>query len=318
MYLLEGGKRGAESYFRDRIVSRLKSLMFTEGDRSMMNVDSFYAPEDSARNACDAARSVPFFGGKNIAVIYDADRYREGDLGVLAKYLENPNPHCVLIVTGKKFDRRKKFYKTISKTAEIISIEPPYDNLLPEYVRACVKSQGKSIDEAAVTDLIENIGGDLGRLIMEVEKLALFIGEENLISAAHVRELVGLSREENSFHLCEAILAGDTQKALEILKILRQGGSSVQEITAVLRWQLERLWRGRDLIDQGGGSDSITRQLGVHPRFAAEFLSSVRKFSVGKLQRGYEQVLETDWNTRQTATDTDVAMDLLMVSLCRD
>ena len=317
VYLLEGGKRGCENYFRDRIILRLKKLMFEEGDRSMMNVDSFYAPDDGARTACDAARSVPFFGGKNMAIIYHADRYREPDQRALEAYLASPNPYCVMILTGSKFDRRKKFYKSAKRVSEVISIEPPYDSMIPEYVNAYIRSKQKQITPEAVTELLENIGPDIGRMFMELDKLIIYIGDEPAIMPAHVQELIGFSREESNFHLCEAVLEQKTGQALRILSILREDGASLQEITGMLRWQMERLWRGRDLMEEGAASDRITRELGIHPRFVQEFMTSVRKFPASGLHSGYQQVLQADWASRQTGADQDTILDLLVLGLCR-
>jgi len=318
VYLLEGGKRGYESFFRDRIIARLKNLMFEEGDRSMMNIDSFYAPDDPARTACDAARSVPFFGGKNMVVIYNVDRYREPDQRALEAYLANPNRHCVMIITGRKFDRRKKFYKTAKSSAEVIPIEPPYDSQIPEYINAYVRSEKKQISPEAVEILLENVGPDLGRIIMEIDKLIIYVGDQQSISADCVDELIGFSREETNFNLCEAVLEQNTDEALKILSVLRQEGVSLQEIIGMLRWQLERLWRGHDLINEGSGSDQIIRELGIHPRFVPAFIASVRKYPVGIMRRGYQQVLEADWASRQAGADPDTILDVLVVELCRN
>lgn len=318
VYLLEGDKRGCENFFRDRIIVRLKKIIGGEGDPSMMNIDSFYAPDDSARAACDAARSAPFFGGKNLVIIYDADRYREPDQRALEAYLANPNPGSVVVITGKKFDKRKKFYKATTKVAHVISIIPPYERQLPEYVNAYVQSKGKRITPRAVQNLVENVGADLGRLLMEIDKLIIFIGEDPAVDIDHVRDLVGFSREESNFHLCEAVVEQDIDKALKILSVLVQEGARLQEIVSILRWQLERMWRAHDLMKQGAEGTEVGRELGIPPRYVDDFLSAVRRYSADKLQRGYERLLEADWESRNRQIDTTILLDLLMISLCKN
>jgi len=318
VYLLEGGRRGCENFFRDRIIARLKKLVLGEADPSSMNISTFYAPDKPAREAADTARSLSFFGGKNLVIIYGADRYREPDLRVLGAYIANPNPSSILVMAGAKFDHRKKFYKTAAKTASVISIEPPFINRIPEYINAYANSKSISITRQAVQNLVENIGSDLTRVLMEFDKLALFVGEGRSIDVDDVRELVGFSREESNFHLCEAVVQQDADKALQILSALKHEGITMPELVGVLRWQMERLWRAKDLLAQGAANDEVGRKLGIPPRFVQDFVASVRGYPKEKLRQGYEKILEADWTSREKPIDTGILLDLLMVSLCRN
>ncbi|MFU8819772.1 MAG: DNA polymerase III subunit delta [Desulfurivibrio sp.] len=193
-------------------------------------------------------------------------------------------PGNILLLLAETADRRKKLYKYLDKNAVIIDLSvdsggsaparKEQKNLLADLARQTLAGFGKKLAADALEPLLERIGFHPVAVVMETEKLALYVGDRPLISRADVDAMVGRTREEAIFELSEAYSSGKLEQALGLLDRLQQGGMHPLAILGGLRNHVRKLLLARAVID-GAGID-FTPGL-PFPAFQKNYLPRLRE-----------------------------------------
>lgn len=214
---------------------------------------------------------------------------------------------------------------------------------LPEFVQMLAEQAAIHMEKSAIQELIDRVGNDTRQLAMEIEKLALYIGVDGRVTAEVVRELVP-SLAMDVFTLMNAVVEGDTAKALSVLDGLIQRRESPMLILYLLARQFRLLLQARLLLDtklispallharadafrqqieqvpkeikQRLPDDSRLNLLNQSPAFIRNFLLQARNFSREQLVEALRLILETDVSFK-TGLDQSQQLAMLVLNLCR-
>lgn len=214
---------------------------------------------------------------------------------------------------------------------------------LPEFVQMLAEQAAIHMEKSAIQELIDRVGNDTRQLAMEIEKLALYIGVDGRVTAEIVRELVP-SLAMDVFALMNAVVDGDTAKALGMLDGLIQRRESPMLILYLLARQFRLLLQARLLLDtklispallharadafrqqieripkevkQRLPDDSRLNLLNQSPAVIRNFLLQARNFSREQLVEALHLILETDVSFK-TGLDQSQQLALLVLNLCR-
>lgn len=214
---------------------------------------------------------------------------------------------------------------------------------LPEFVQMLAEQAAIHMEKSAIQELIDRVGNDTRQLAMEIEKLALYIGVDGRVTADVVRELVP-SLAMDVFTLMNAVVEGDTAKALSVLDGLIQRRESPMLILYLLARQFRLLLQARLLLDtklispallharadafrqqieqvpkeikQRLPDDSRLNLLNQSPAVIRNFLLQARNFSREQLVEALRLILETDVSFK-TGFDQSQQLAMLVLNLCR-
>lgn len=214
---------------------------------------------------------------------------------------------------------------------------------LPEFVQMLAEQAAIHMEKSAIQELIDRVGNDTRQLAMEIEKLALYIGVDGRVTAEVVRELVP-SLAMDVFTLMNAVVEGDTAKALSVLDGLIQRRESPMLILYLLARQFRLLLQARLLLDtklispallharadafrqqieqvpkeikQRLPDDSRLNLLNQSPAAIRNFLLQARNFSREQLVEALRLILETDVSFK-TGLDQSQQLAMLVLNLCR-
>ena len=276
----------------------------------------FFAGTTSAREALSVLMSPGFFSPSSTVIIHDVDKYGSNDATVISSYIEKPDPQSALILTAHTLDKRKSLYKKIAKSAvHLLDFKPTRDDEMADWIRAIATQKGKRIDAAAIDALIRNVGANLGIASMEVKKLISYVGDQTAITASHVEELVGRSRVDSAFDLSQAISERNATRALSVANNLLEEGESEIGLIALLRWQILRILRAKDLELGGIPRNEIPAAVGVR-FYSNEFLDVLRGFDFDSARRAYLMLFDADVSLRGKAMSSRHILEGLVVSLC--
>ncbi|HYE01858.1 MAG TPA: DNA polymerase III subunit delta [Phycisphaerales bacterium] len=145
---------------------------------------------------------------------------RKSNRQLVEAYAAEPSPSACLVFRADRW-HKGNLDKAVEKVGAVIRCDP----LAPEQAVAWAGKRigarhGASIEPGAAAALVDSVGTDLGRLDSELAKLAVAAGPGNPVTPAHVRELVGRSRQEEFWLIQETLLAGDAEAALTHLREL--------------------------------------------------------------------------------------------------
>ncbi|MGQ9462760.1 MAG: DNA polymerase III subunit delta [Candidatus Fervidibacter sp.] len=214
---------------------------------------------------------------------------------------------------------------------------------LPEFVQMLAEQAAIHMEKSAIQELIDRVGNDTRQLATEIEKLALYIGVDGRVTAEIVCELVP-SLAMDVFALMNAVVDGDTAKALSMLDGLIQRRESPMLVLYLLARQFRLLLQARLLLDtklispallharadafrqqieripkeikQRLPDDSRLNLLNQSPAVIRNFLLQARNFSREQLVEALRLILETDVSFK-TGLDQSQQLALLVLNLCR-
>lgn len=219
------------------------------------------------RAAVEALQTLPFFGGKLVwlkstnclgdtvigrsAAVLDA-------LGELGDVIAAELPQDVtFLLSATEVDKRRSFYKALSKRAELQVIDKldsnrsGWEEEATEIVRRRASNRELQFEEEALDLFVLLTGGDTRQIENELEKLDLFVSASRKVSADEVRTLVPLSRAGVIFELGNALAACDLNRALSLVRsLLDQRETAVGILLVAILPTIRNLLLAKDLMER--------------------------------------------------------------------
>ncbi|PYK12330.1 MAG: DNA polymerase III subunit delta [Verrucomicrobia bacterium] len=234
-------------------------------DGAADNVDQ---AEVRVRSAIEALQTLPFFGSskvvwlKNVNFLGDDQKARsaavQSALEELAGLIDSGfGPGVTLLVSATDLDKRRSFYKTLLKRAEVQvfdrldSSRGGWEEEALEIVQHRAKKRKLQFDDGALDLFVLLTGGDTRQIENELEKIDTFLGTDRVVTIEIVRELVPLSRAGVIFELGNALAARDLQLSLKLVRrLLDQGESAIGILLVAVVPTIRNLLLAKDLIER--------------------------------------------------------------------
>ena len=222
------------------------------------------------RLTIEALQTLPFFGGGKLVWFKNANCLADSVIGrstavqsaleELAQLFETGlGEDVTLLISATETDKRRSFYKTLTKRAEVQVIDrldssrSGWEEEATEIVRRKAKGRKLQFDEEALDLFVLLTGGDTRQIDNELEKIDLYCGAERRVSAEQVRELVPLSRAGVIFELGNALAACDLERALLLVKrLLDQGETAIGILLVAILPTIRNLLLVKDLMERHG------------------------------------------------------------------
>ena len=206
---------GEEPYFIDRIEEAVDRHALSEGEKGF-NQTVLYGKDVDHLTLLDYLRRYPMMSERQVVILREAQEMKS--LGELAGYFEKPMPSTVFVVCHKhkKYDMRTKLGKVLASKALVFESKKLYDNQVPDWIAAFCRAKKRSIEMPAAELIAEYLGADLAKVANELDKLALNLPAETTITANHVQEYIGISKDYNVFELQRAFALRDLAKIARI------------------------------------------------------------------------------------------------------
>jgi DNA polymerase-3 subunit delta len=168
-------------------------------------------------------------------------------LQAINDYLDHPAPRTwvVLLAEGAKpRDLAKNpVWGRLQKEGAALGFFRLKEAELLQWLTQEARGLGKTLTLAAAQRLVEVVGDNLADLSQELEKLALYAGEEKSLTPGLVNQLATHSRTYNIFALLDALGEPGPHKRLTALAHLLDLGEKEPKILATLAGHLRKLIR---------------------------------------------------------------------------
>src|SRR5438045_7020887 len=203
------------------------------------------------RSTIAALQTLPFFGGGKLVWLKSANFLSDDVRGKSASVLEPLEELAAILIGGLPAnvtllvsaidpDKRRSFYKTLVKVADIEIFDEPdlnrsgWEENAGEIVRAEAKKRGLEFEEEALELFVLSTGGDSGTVANELEKLALY-APKGAVTTKEIRTLVPISRAEVIFELGNALALHDGTLEISLVRnIIDQGAPENGHLLATL------------------------------------------------------------------------------------
>ena len=222
VYWLEG----EEDYYIDLLMNYAEHKILPQSEAGF-NRSVFYGKDANWSDVVNACMRYPMFAEKQLVLLKEAQQMK--DLEKLENYIKNPLASTIFIISHKEktINKTTKLGKFIKKECELFTSEKIRDYKLVEWVADYLKSQDFTMSSKSIQLLTEHLGNDLSRIVNELEKLTLNLGDRKNINEDDIEKFVGISKEYNAFELQAAMSKKDLVKAIQIIQYFESNPKAV-------------------------------------------------------------------------------------------
>lgn len=351
---------GTDEYLVSHHARKAVNTLCPESEQTLglETVEGDVKTVDEAINALKtcigALRTVGLFGGQKTVWFRDVSIFKDKVLsknkpikdllGDLAGDIKNglPEGHH-LIISAPGVDRRSAFYKACDAAAAVEAYDLPEQAYLKEPIireraqKLFARAQCR-ISHAALDLFIEKVGMDTRQLVMEAEKLTLYLGDRKEISVEDVKAITSSSAEAIAWDFTDALGERRLDEALKILRQLVFQGESPVAILFAIESLYRNLTQFRAYLDQGWlrltGSrgagavqwshdpemEKMFSQLPADPRKMHWFRTSkigqqAGNYSAEELRLCQKRLLETHEQLVSSAVAKELILEMLVIKL---
>ncbi len=306
----------------------------------------------------EALFTVGLFGGeklvwlKNTELLADNVTTRtetiKDALNELGDQLKRGLPDGVtLVISAIGCDRRRTFYKTLEKLAEVKLFEAPdptksvSDEEFAAFIQNRLREEKKQMTPDAVQMFRDLVAPEFREMANELEKVFVYVGKRPAITAEDVRAICSASRQAVIWELTDALGARRLSAAIAALENLLASGENAIGVVMMLVGQFRLMLLARDLMTRkilvpqdgpGGGFqymkafEHLPEQQVAHlPRTKDGKLPSpwrlhrcalaARNFSTTELIRAMELLVEANRQLTSTGLDERLVLEEVLVKI---
>ncbi len=307
---------GDEPYFIDRLSEYMENHLLPEEDRGF-NQTVLYGRDVTIEDIVGHAKRYPMMAERQVVIVREAQDLSR-TIDKLESYAADPTPTTVLIFCYKykTLDKRRKLVKNLEKTGLVFESKKLWENQVGDWLKRMLQGKNYAIEPKALAMLVEFLGTDLGRIAKEVEKLQVLLEPASTITAKHIEDNIGFSKDFNNFELTKAIGQRDELKAYRIVQYFAENPKDnpmVVTTTMVFRY-FSQLLQYHGLKDRS--QKNVASVLGIKPTFVHEYTAALRHYPMKKVSAIIAALREID--TRSKGIGANMSQhDLLREMLVR-
>jgi len=289
---------GEESYYIDKISDFIEKNVLSEEEKGF-NQMILYGRDVSIEDIVSNAKRFPMMAERQVVIVKEAQDLSR-TIENLVSYAENPQPSTVLVICYKykTLDKRKKLSKTIGKHGVLLESKKLYENQVGDWIRRVLSGKSYTIEPKATLMLVEFLGTSLSKINNELEKLLLILPEGSLITAAHIEENIGISKDFNNFELRKAVGAKQIVKANQIVKYFAQNPRSNPLVMTIslLNSFFTQLLIYHSLKNKS--KSNVAKALRVNPYFVGDYDVAARNYPMRKVSQTISLLREADLKSK--------------------
>jgi DNA polymerase-3 subunit delta len=270
------------------------------------------ADKVTAIEVFDELRTLPFLAEKRVVVLAGADDFVSNNRELLEKYFENPASSGVLILSVSSWPSNTRLAKMLPNSGKLIEVGEMKAKELASYIIDYASDQGKNLSYNAAQMLIEFAGEEPGILRNEIDKLAAYVNSAKNITEKHISEVVGRNRAYDAFEVIDSMMAANTSKALEQLRVMFDSDKDTEyTILGAFAWHFRRMFTGAALLQKGERPDMIARKLRIWNQ--QEFFGLIKKTGLKRIGDCLRQLAEFDYQIKTGKATAQTAIESMIV-----
>ncbi len=244
----------------------------------------------------------------------------------LLHLLANMPPYTTLIFTAAKADKRRKLVKIATENGlvkELNPFRPMEEREIRAWVEERLSEVGKRMNRDAMEHLMAVISTmnqiSRGFLWSEIEKAALFVGEDPVITKKTLEEVMASVPEVSAFAMTDALARRNVAQALARLEELFVSKEPPLKIIGLLAYNVRRWWQVRQVIERRGTEAEMVAALGAKggsPGMVSRVIGQSRTFRDEALKLALLILADANVAAR-SGGDPKPYLERVIIELCR-
>lgn len=308
---------GKEDFIRSALTGQIRNALA----KAHGEIDTIQFSGESAQLAevLDEARSFGLVVTHKLIVIDDAQRLVNADTRpAWERYADDPSPDATVVLRDESWSSTGKFEKAVREQHAWVACEPLTPSEAGAWlVRRTKQQHGLLLTAHTAAALIDRLGTSLGRLAMEIDKLALEAQAEGRdeITPEQLGVMTAETRSDDQFWSIQApILEEGPQAALRHLRVLmRTKGASVIPVSMACVDLAHKLHTSADAIARGERPEHAAKQAGLWGKLWPVY-EAARNLPLDEARSLLHQAVQTD-RAIKSGADQEIAVEAMIVSL---
>ncbi len=303
-YVFAGGSHEEQR----EAIGKLREIL-VDGAFDAFNYIVHYGRESSPEEIVTDARTPAMGPGSRLVVLREGESLSAAERKKLLPYLAEPEPgNCLVISTVDLNLKKDAFIKAAREMGVLVDFSHSRRESLAAVIQEHLNRRGLTASPEVVKALEETVGDDRDRMARELDKLAVFAGEDKRLELEDVRDLLVGSRQQGIFDLTRCLQRRDAGQAIRILNKLLEEGESPVGIVHMMARQYRLLWMARE-EGRAGGKAAFPE---LTPWIKRELAGDANKFSSGELAQTLLALLELDRRLKSSSTPPAILLEAFL------
>jgi DNA polymerase-3 subunit delta len=262
---------GDDAFLRREVLRELRrAVLGGEAESGELAEARFPGETATLADVMDELRTLPFFSRRRFVIVEGADRFVTAHRKELEAYAEQPAERGVLVLAVKAWPSNTRLARLVASHGLAVECKGPKErDLVPWLVHLTRARYQAELDPAVATLLVELVGLEVGLLVAEVEKLAVYVGSKGKVHRDDVARMVGAGRIETVWRMLDAATTGRGGVALEHLDGLMTSGEQPVGLLAQMSASLLKVYHAGRLRRRRVELNEACHAAGIPP-FAVE------------------------------------------------
>ena len=275
--------------------------------------------EDAIRKAVASAETMSLFGEERVVVIREISEATVAELSSLVAYLAQPSDstHLVVSATGKLPKSIADALKRAGATT-LATTPPDRRQELVTWFLERLGESGLTLELGALNQIIDWLGEDQARLPGLIDILVSTYGTSRKLTSDDITPFLGDAGSVKPWDLTDAIDAGDSAKAIDMLhRMTRSGEYHPLQVMALLHTHYTKLMR-LDGPELNSPQDAMSI-IGSKSEFQAKkYLNQYRRLGGEGINQAVQLLARADVDLRGGKDlGEELTMEILIARLCR-
>jgi DNA polymerase-3 subunit delta len=305
---------GEDLFLIDRTVDQLKKLL-VDPRLASFNFSLYYGGESEPRQIVNAAQTLPLAGKRRLVVVKEADQFK-ASWKEFSAYCERPLSSTCLVFCSGASTLKAEITSLFKNNGIAVRFYHPFRNETPEWIRRLAGERNKKISREAVALLEEFLENDLQGIANELEKIALYAGERNVIEREDVEVVIAAVKDASIFTLTDCLAGKDRMKALEVLHHLLEAGEHPLKILTMIARHYRLMARAGEMVYNGTSATEAGKQLGINNFHLKEFARQAETFSPGQTGKYLSLLFQSDRRLKSSRISEKIILEDMITRLC--
>ncbi len=308
---------GEEPYYIDKLSDYIEQNVLSDDEKGF-NQTVFYGRDVSVEDVVATCKRYPMMADRQVVIVKEAQDLSR-TIEKFESYAEHPTPTTVLVLCYKykTLDKRKKVTKHFDKNGLVYESKKLYENQIGQWITRVLQGKGYTIEPKANAMLVEFLGTDLSKINNELEKLQIILAKGTQITARHIEENIGFSKDYNIFELRKALAERNVLKSYQIAQYFADNpkDNNIVMTTGMVFAFFVNVLQYHGLKDRN--PKNVAAALKVNPYFLKDYDLALKNYPMKKVSAIVAALRDVDLKSKGVGASNMAHLDLLKEMLIK-
>ena len=279
LYLIVGEDQELINFYLNKI---MKEIGLDEEKKINYDMNT-----SSISDILDEVSMISLFSSEKVVIGYNFDigKINDNDRDYLIRYLNNNNSNdrYIILIAGKVDGRSKdyKIFKDKFKIIDLLQVDNGKD--IYKYVEDYIKDRGYKIDKYNLDYLVELLGNDINNINNEIDKILLYLNDDQVISREVIDKLVSDNIDNIMYEFTNAVLDRDYEKISKMYNDFKIENVGYDYLIGSLGNALRGVLVIKILYNQGNANNEIAKFIGKKEFYVKKMIERLYNYTVDDL-----------------------------------